>query len=69
MKTETLVQKKIRELEKHIEWIRSNLGSGPYLNKRLTEISKLRANIAQTHATELKILTTKTRADQEHQDT
>jgi hypothetical protein len=58
-------QQKIKELEIHIDWIRSNLGSGPHLDKRIAEISKLRANIAQTHGTELKILTTKTRADHE----
>ena len=65
MKTETLMQKKIKELEMHIDWIRSNLGSGPHLNKRLAEISKLRANFAKTHATEFKVLTSKTRTDQE----
>ena len=63
MKTETLMQKKIKELEMHIDWVRSNLGSGPHLNKRLAEISKLRANIAKTHATQFKILTSKKRID------
>jgi hypothetical protein len=65
MMDEIHIQQKIKELEIHIDWIRSNLGSGPHLDKRIAEISKLRANIAQTHGTELKILTTKTRADQE----
>ena len=63
MKTETLMQKKIKELEMHIDWIRSNLGSGPHLNKRLAEISKLRANFAKTQATQFKILTSKKRID------
>ena len=69
MKTETLMQKKIKELEMHIDWIRSNLGSGPHLNKRLAEISKLRANFAKTHATEFKVLTSKARADRKQKDT
>ena len=56
MKNEILIQKKIRELEVHIDWIQANLGSGPHLNKRLSEISKLRANIAKIRSTEFKSL-------------
>ena len=56
MKDEILIQKKIRELEFHIDWIQSNLGPGPHLNKRISEISKLRANIAKIRSTEFKIL-------------
>ena len=56
MKNEILIQKKIRKLEVHIDWIQSNLGSGPHLNKRLAEISKLRANIAKIRSSEFKIL-------------
>jgi len=50
------IQQKIKELEIHIDWIRSNLGSGPHLNKRLAEISKLRASLAKTQLRTFEIL-------------
>jgi len=50
------IQQKIKELEIHIDWIRSNLGSGPHFNKRLAEISKLRASLAKTQLRTFEIL-------------
>jgi hypothetical protein len=38
--------RRIAKLEHHINWIRQNIGSGDILDKRLAEISKLRASAA-----------------------
>lgn len=63
MMDEIHIQQKIKELEIHIDWIRSNLGSGPHLDKRIAEISKLRANLAKTRSTAFKVLTHQIQAD------
>jgi|AntAceMinimDraft_11_1070367.scaffolds.fasta_scaffold02938_9 hypothetical protein len=39
-------RRKIAKLERHIHWVRQNIGSGDILDKRLAEISRLRANAA-----------------------
>lgn len=36
--------KQIAKLERHIHWVRQNIGQSQVLDKRLSEISKLRAS-------------------------
>ena len=59
MMDEIHIQQKIKELEIHIDWIRSNLGSGPHLDKRAAEYTKLR-NISSKKSSKKKRKRTKT---------
>jgi hypothetical protein len=47
---------KLTRLEAHVAWIRQNLGDGPALNRRLAEISKLRATIAVAAPTKCQLV-------------
>jgi len=46
MNDEFLIRKKITELENHIAWMRKHMKQSAALQRRLSEISELRANIA-----------------------
>jgi hypothetical protein len=49
-------RQKLSRLEAHVAWIRQNLGDGPSLERRLAEISKLRASIAADTQTKCQLV-------------
>ena len=48
-------RQKLSRLEAHVAWIRQHIGDGPALDRRLAEISKLRANIAAATPTKCEV--------------
>lgn len=49
-------RKKITQIEAHVTWIRQHIGDGPTLDRRLAEISKLRASIAADARTKCQLI-------------
>ena len=49
-------RKKIAQIEAHMAWIRQHIGDGPTLERRLAEISKLRARIAVAAPTKCQLV-------------
>ena len=50
------LERKIAHLEKHIVWTRNNIRNSQILDKRLSEISKLRAKLARSESCKLTVL-------------
>ena len=48
-----IIRRKINQLEKHIEWMQKHLGESDALRKRLSEISRLRAELAHNSCSNL----------------
>ena len=48
-------RQKLSRLEAHVAWIRQHIGDGATLERRLAEISKLRANIAADTQTKCQV--------------
>jgi hypothetical protein len=46
MTDDFIIRRKINQIEKHIEWMQKHLGESDALHKRLSEISRLRAELA-----------------------
>ena len=42
-----ITQRKINQLEKHIEWMQRHMGGSSTIRERLSEISSLRAELAK----------------------
>jgi hypothetical protein len=48
-----IIRRKINQLEKHIEWMQKHLGESDALRKRLSEISRLRAELVHNSCSNL----------------
>lgn len=42
-----IIQRKINQLEKHIEWMQRHMGGSSAIRERLSEIGSLRAELAK----------------------
>ena len=61
---EVKIQKRIRQLEVHLEWISSNLINSRVSQKYIAEISKLRAVVAEQHRQKPTLISTNQKTDQ-----
>jgi hypothetical protein len=49
-------RKQLLRLEAHVTWIKHNIGDGPALQRRIAEISRIRAKIAIVAATKCQLV-------------
>jgi hypothetical protein len=49
-------RKQLLRLEAHVTWIKQNIGDGPALQRRVAEISSIRAKIATLAATKCQLV-------------
>ena len=61
---EVKIQKRIKQLEVHLEWISSNLLNSRVSQKYIAEISKLRAIVAEQHGQKITLISANQDTDQ-----